>query len=137
MRTSVMNRINVIHRPATSGFNFSCLQVPQFDATIMEFDKNIEGKDKDLNRFRYRRKQVFQALIMLLNRLCLGKDTDGFFIPLGCQLSWESICFASRRSQVRSLYAPLYTLIAQPGEQIPYKDKVVGSSPSECIRSLV
>ena len=51
-----MNRINVIHRPATSGFNFSCLQVPQFDATIMAFDKNIEGKDKDLNRFRYRRK---------------------------------------------------------------------------------
>ena len=50
----VMNRINVIIRPTTSGFNFSCLQAPQFDQMAIA---GKEGKDKDWdrNRYRYRR----------------------------------------------------------------------------------
>ena len=51
---AVMNRINVIIRPTTSGFNFSCLQAPQFDQMAIA---GKEGKDKDWdrNRYRYRR----------------------------------------------------------------------------------
>ena len=50
----VMNRINVIIRPATSGFNFSCLQAPQFDQTVIA-GKEGNDKDWDRNRYRYRR----------------------------------------------------------------------------------
>ena len=55
MRSLVMmNRIIVINRPAISGFNFSCLQAPQFDQMDIA---GKEGKDKDWdrNRCRYRR----------------------------------------------------------------------------------
>ena len=48
-----MNRINVIQRPATCGFNFSCLQMPQFDQVAIA---GKEGNDKDWDRDRYRRK---------------------------------------------------------------------------------
>ena len=105
----VMNRINVIIRPATSGFNFSCLQAPQFDQMAIA---GKEGKDKDWdrNRYRYRRYQAHFAYERY-QTVCIRvfQDADGFcFIKImGCQLSWESVCFASRRPQVRSLYAPL------------------------------
>ena len=50
----VMNRINVINRPAISGFDFPCLQAPQADQMAIA---GKEGKDKDWNRNknRYRR----------------------------------------------------------------------------------
>ena len=51
----VMNRINVIIRPTTSGFNFSCLQCPKFDQIDIA-GKEDKEKDWDKNRFRYRRK---------------------------------------------------------------------------------
>ena len=50
----VMNRINVIMRPTTSGFNFSCLQAPLFDQTVIA-GKEGNDKDWDRNRYRYRR----------------------------------------------------------------------------------
>jgi len=53
MRSVVMNRIDIIIQPAISGFNFPCFNMPQFDA------KDIvakQGQDKDIDRFRYRRK---------------------------------------------------------------------------------
>ena len=55
MRSLVMmNGIIVINRPAICGFNFSCLQAPQFDQMAIA---GKEGKDKDWdrNRYRYRR----------------------------------------------------------------------------------
>ncbi|MCR5226186.1 MAG: hypothetical protein K6E27_03105 [Eubacterium sp.] len=50
----MMNRIIVINRPAISGFNFPCLQAPQFDQMAIA-DK--EGKDKDFDRNRHRYRQ--------------------------------------------------------------------------------
>ena len=50
----VMNRINVIMRPTTSGFDFSCLQAPKFDQMIIA-GKEGNNKDWDRNRYRYRR----------------------------------------------------------------------------------
>ena len=53
MRTLVMmNRIQVITRPATSGFNFPCFKQPQ--NVIANIGK--EGHDQDWDRNRYRRK---------------------------------------------------------------------------------
>ena len=125
----VMNRINVIMRPTTSGFNFSCLQAPQFDQTVIA-GKEGNDKDWDRNRYRYRRYQAHFAYERY-QTVCIRvfQDADGFcFIKImGCQLSWESVCFASRRPQVRSLYAPLYADLTQPGECFPYKEEV-GSS---------
>ena len=55
MRTLVvMNRINVIIRPTTSGFNFSCQDKSQFDQMAIA-DKDRNDKDWDRNRYRYRR----------------------------------------------------------------------------------
>ena len=51
---AVMNRINVIIRPTTSGFNFSCLQAPHFDQVAIA-GKEGNDKDWDRNRYRYRR----------------------------------------------------------------------------------
>ena len=50
----IMNRINVIIRPAISGFNFSCQEKPQFDQDAIA---GREGNDIDWdrNRYRYRR----------------------------------------------------------------------------------
>ena len=117
----MMNKIIVINRPATSGLNFSCLQAPQFDQINMI---GKEGKDKDWDRDRYRRKQAHQAIKMLLTVCIQGlQDADGFcFVSnMGCQLSWESVCFARRRSQVRSLYIPqnskCYSLIILQSER--------------------
>ena len=50
----VMNRINVLIRPTTSGFNFSCLQAPHFDQVAIA-GKEGNDKDWDRNRYRYRR----------------------------------------------------------------------------------
>jgi hypothetical protein len=51
----IMNRIDVIIQPTTSGFDFSCQEKPNFDQKAIE---RKEGKDKDWdrNRYRYRRK---------------------------------------------------------------------------------
>ena len=47
----VMNRKSFIIRPAISGFDFPCLQVPQDDQMAIA---GKEGKDKDWNRNRNR-----------------------------------------------------------------------------------
>lgn len=53
MRSLMMtNRIQVITRPATSGFNFPCFKQPQ--NVIANIGK--EGHDQDWDRNRYRRK---------------------------------------------------------------------------------
>ena len=89
MRSLVVNRMNVITRPATSRFDFSRLQGSQFDQIV------IAGKEenkKDWDRIRYRRKQAHFAYEKYLT-VCIRiiQDADGFlFIDyLGCQLSWE------------------------------------------------
>ena len=50
----MMNRIIVINRPAICGFNFSCLQAPQFDQMAIA-GKEGNDTDWDRNRYRYRR----------------------------------------------------------------------------------
>ena len=63
MRSLMMtNRIQVITRPATSGFNFPCFKQPQ--NVIANIGK--EGHDQDWDRNRYRRKQALQVKKMLL-----------------------------------------------------------------------
>ena len=54
MRSLVVNRIDVINRPAISGFNFPCLQAPHFDQVAIA---GKEGKDEDFDRNRYRYRQ--------------------------------------------------------------------------------
>ena len=55
MRTLVMmNRIQVITRPAISGFDFPCFNQPQ--NAITNTGKEAHDKDWDRNRYRYRRK---------------------------------------------------------------------------------
>ncbi|SER14347.1 hypothetical protein SAMN02910369_03128 [Lachnospiraceae bacterium NE2001] len=49
---TMMNRIIVINRPATSGFDFPCFDAPRFITAIADKKDN----NKDRNRFRYRRK---------------------------------------------------------------------------------
>ena len=53
MRSLVVNRMNVITRPATSRFDFSRLQGSQFDQIVIA---GKEGNKKDWDRNRYRRK---------------------------------------------------------------------------------
>ena len=105
----VMNRINVIIRPATSGFNFSCLQAPQFDQMAIA---GKEGKDKDWdrNRYRYRRYQAYFAFERF-RTVCIRvfQDADGFlfYIELwgvssvgrASDLHQVTICVANRWSE--------------------------------------
>lgn len=104
----MMNRIQVITRPATSGFNFPCFKQPQ--NVIANIGKEGHDQDWDRNRYRYRRYQAhfaYERYQTVCIRVFQGADGFCFIKIMGCQLSWESVCFASRRSQVRNLYAPL------------------------------
>ena len=74
----VMNRKLFIIRPAISGFDFPCLQVPQDDQMAIA---GKEGKDKDWNRNRnrYRRYQAHFAY-MRYQTVCIRiRDTGGFY----------------------------------------------------------
>ena len=135
----VMNRINVIIRPTTSGFNFSCLQAPQFDQMAIA---GKEGKDKDWdrNRYRYRRYQAHFAYERY-QTVCIRvfQDADGFcFIKnygVLAQLGERLICNqkVAGSSPVRSTYADL----TQLGECFPYKEEVGSSILSVGTRPLV
>ena len=109
----VMNRINVIIRPATSGFNFSCLQAPQFDQMAIA---GKEGKDKDWdrNRYRYRRYQAHFAYERY-QTVCIRifQDADGF------------------------LFIKNNGALAQLGEHLICNQNVAGSSPVRSTRPLV
>jgi len=48
---AVMNRIDIIIRPAEGGFNFSCQNKPQCDQRVI-----ADNIDKDQDGSRYRRK---------------------------------------------------------------------------------
>ena len=110
---AVMNRINVIIRPTTSGFNFSCLQAPHFDQVAIV---GKEGNDKDWDRNRYRDRR-YQAHFVYerYQTVCIRgfQDADGF-------------CFIKN-----------YGALAQLGEHLICNQNVAGSSPVRSTRPLV
>ena len=103
MRSLVVNRMNVITRPATSRFDFSRLQGSQFDQIVIA---GKEGNKKDWDRNRYRRKQAhfaYERYITVCIRII--QDADGF------------------------LFIKNYGVLAQLGERLICNQKVAGSSP--------
>ena len=53
MRSMIINRINLITRPAISGFDFPCLDQPQNNIDMI---RGIRLDNRNCDRNRYRRK---------------------------------------------------------------------------------
>ena len=53
MRSMIINRINLITRPAISGFDFPCLDQPQNNIDMI---RGIRQDNRNCDRNRYRRK---------------------------------------------------------------------------------